>query len=310
MGDSIMPSIIRATTSSGLQIAPDNSGSLQLQTNGTTTALTIDTSQNVGIGTTTPADKFVVAGSGNTVSITDNGSIEIQRASGDAFIDFKASAAVDYDTRIQSLGSGSSASLGFNTNSTERMRIDSSGNVIVGNTSPIADAKLSSTAAGVAFGGSTSGTADFFWVQSNTGGTTSQSIYVMPCRFGSTLTFKGGIYYNGGTGLMEYTGTSDYRIKEDIVDAAAQLDSVSQIKVREFLVKGSTQRVIGFIAHELQECVPVAVTGEKDAVDENGEPILQTVNQQALIPILVKAIQEQQTIINDLKARIETLEAK
>lgn len=55
-----MPSIIRATTSSGLQIAPDNSGSLQLQTNGTTTALTIDTSQNVGIGTTSPDSKLTV----------------------------------------------------------------------------------------------------------------------------------------------------------------------------------------------------------------------------------------------------------
>ena len=47
MGDRIMASIIRATTTSGLQVAPDNSGSLQLQTNGTTTAVTIDTSQNV-----------------------------------------------------------------------------------------------------------------------------------------------------------------------------------------------------------------------------------------------------------------------
>ena len=53
-----MPSIIRATTTSGLQVAPDNSGSLQLQTNGTTTAVTIDTSQNVGIGTTTMNGKL------------------------------------------------------------------------------------------------------------------------------------------------------------------------------------------------------------------------------------------------------------
>jgi hypothetical protein len=55
MGNRIMSSIIRATTTSGLQVAPDNSGSLQLQTNGTTTAVTIDTSQNVGIGTTSPS---------------------------------------------------------------------------------------------------------------------------------------------------------------------------------------------------------------------------------------------------------------
>jgi hypothetical protein len=58
-----MASIIRATTTSGLQVAPDNSGSLQLQTNGTTTAVTIDTSQNVGIGTTSPQSKTSFAAS-------------------------------------------------------------------------------------------------------------------------------------------------------------------------------------------------------------------------------------------------------
>ena len=60
-----MPSIIRATTTSGLQVAPDNSGSLQLQTNGTTTAVTIDTSQNVGIGTASPTVGYILDVAGN-----------------------------------------------------------------------------------------------------------------------------------------------------------------------------------------------------------------------------------------------------
>jgi hypothetical protein len=60
-----MSSIIRATTTSGLQIAPDNSGSLQLQTNGTTTAVTIDTSQNVGIGTVSPTSGYILDVAGN-----------------------------------------------------------------------------------------------------------------------------------------------------------------------------------------------------------------------------------------------------
>jgi hypothetical protein len=89
MGDSIMASIIRATTTSGLQIAPDNSGSLQLQTNGTTAAVTIDTSQNLqfnsGYGSVATAygcrawvnfngsGTVAVIASGNVSSITDGG---------------------------------------------------------------------------------------------------------------------------------------------------------------------------------------------------------------------------------------------
>ena len=59
-----MTTKINATTTSGVQIAPDNSGSLELQTNNGTTAVTIDTSQNVGIGTTSPTDKITVNGGG------------------------------------------------------------------------------------------------------------------------------------------------------------------------------------------------------------------------------------------------------
>ena len=64
MGDTIMPSIINSTTTNGVVIQPDNSGSLQLATNNGTTAVTIDTSQNVGIGTTSPTNKLTVNGSG------------------------------------------------------------------------------------------------------------------------------------------------------------------------------------------------------------------------------------------------------
>ncbi len=124
-----MSSIIRATTTSGLQVAPDNSGSLQLQTNGTTAAVTIDTSQNVGIGTASPTQKLNVAG---TIHATGNGTfpttgegIEIvpAAAGGDNYVQAYSRTASSwqklYITALQTV---------FGTSGTERMRIDSSGN--------------------------------------------------------------------------------------------------------------------------------------------------------------------------------------
>ena len=61
----------------------------------------------------------------------------------------------------------------------------------------------------------------------------------------------------------------------------------------------------GFIAHELAEVVPQCVTGEKDAVDEEGKPVYQGIDTSFLVATLTAAIQEQQTIINQLKARLD-----
>jgi hypothetical protein len=116
-----MPSIIRATTTSGLQVAPDNSGSLQLQTNGTTTAVTIDTSQNVGIGTTTTNP----AGFGKGVNLDGTGTSGYQVSVGGTFTGYFS--AYPSETRI---GSVSTNPMTFYTNSSERMRIDSSGNLL------------------------------------------------------------------------------------------------------------------------------------------------------------------------------------
>ena len=159
MGNRIMPSIIRATTTSGLQITPDNSGSLQLQTNGTTTALTIDTSQNVGIGTTSPAAKLVSAGSSSTVYkalILRNGD---GTTNSSATIDFEASAGTQGDEasmagRVSGIrtGSGTSGALAFSTTNAgtlaERMRIDSSGLLRVGSSSSSATAPNNASGSG------------------------------------------------------------------------------------------------------------------------------------------------------------------
>ena len=66
--------------------------------------------------------------------------------------------------------------------------------------------------------------------------------------------------------------------------------------------------VDGFLAHEVAKIVPEAAFGEKDAVNEDGKPVYQNIDQSKLVPVLWAAIQEQQAIITDLKARIEALE--
>lgn len=112
-----MPSIINATTTNGVAISPDNSGSLQLATNNGTTAVTINTSQNVGIGTTSPSQKLDVRGDARFGA---NARIQLTESAGDAIIG----------------GTAGTNFTAFTVNNTERMRITSGGLVGIGSTNP------------------------------------------------------------------------------------------------------------------------------------------------------------------------------
>jgi hypothetical protein len=117
---------------------------------------------------------------------------------------------------------------------------------------------------------------------------------------------RGAIRYDG-TNLL-YENLSDYRLKEDLQQFNA-LSLVRQIPVYDFKWKQSEMRTYGFMAHELQATVPYLVSGEKDAVDDKGRPQYQMVDYSKLTPILTKAIQEQQAIIESQEQRIKKLEA-
>ena len=110
----------------------------------------------------------------------------------------------------------------------------------------------------------------------------------------------GSISTNGTT--TAYNTTSDYRLKEDFKQING-LDKLSAIKVYDFKWKGTEDRIDGVIAHELQEVMPYAVYGEKDAMNEDGSIKPQGVDYSKLVPVLVKSIQE-------LSAKVTALENK
>ena len=115
-------------------------------------------------------------------------------------------------------------------------------------------------------------------------------------------------YISSSNASTVFSTSSDYRLKEVLEPLPNGLDRLNQLKPVKFKWTDSGHIQEGFIAHEAQEVFPDAIGGEKDAVKEDGSLDLQTMDYGRITPLLVKAIQEQQTIIEDLKARIETLE--
>ncbi len=295
-----MASIIRATTTSGLQVAPDNSGSLQLQTNGTTAAVTIDTSQNVGIGTASPSVKLEIAGGVSAQQVAGR-----YYGFGTGGFSFDGTTVNDYGITYTTISStfntvvAGYSNIKFATNQTERMRIDSSGNVLVGTTSTIlSNTKFNlSSSQAAALGG-------MGFV--NTGASTKKW-QIGPDGNGNFVVFNdaaAGVYVSyGGT---SWTANSDERLKTDlkpIENATEKVSTIRSVTGRYKTDEEGTSRAF-LIAQDVQKVLPEAVNVQNDEQGTLGVAYTE------VIPLLVAAIKEQQTIINDLKARVETLEAK
>jgi hypothetical protein len=181
-----------------------------------------------------------------------------------------------------------------------------SGNLLVGGTAPIDNSKLLVTQtgdrAGIAIlGASPGGSAHIRNVS-------TQSNFTAMYMLSSTSTVAGGIYCSGST--TNYASGSDYRLKENIRPLQNGLALTLQMKPSEWEWKDTGNYGSGFIAHELQEVCPHAVTGEKDAVDEDGNIKPQGVDTSFLVGILTASIQEQQALITSLTARVAALESK
>jgi hypothetical protein len=194
---------------------------------------------------------------------------------------------------------------------TERMRITSTGATLIGSTG-VSDGerlKVESSGAG-------NSTAYFVYASSDdrpvvmsyhagSTGATSRKHYEFRNSAGAEV---GSIAATGTA--TSYNTSSDYRLKENIVALSGAIDRVNQLQVHRFnFISDPDTTVDGFLAHEAQAVVPECVTGEKDAVDENGNPVYQGIDQSKLVPLLTAALQEAMERIEVLEAKFATLES-
>jgi hypothetical protein len=120
---------------------------------------------------------------------------------------------------------------------------------------------------------------------------------------------------NGGVGTITtngsataYNTSSDYRLKENVVPLTGAANRINQLQVHRFnFISDPDRTVDGFIAHEAQAVVPECVTGTKDEVDADGNPIYQGIDQSKLVPLLTAALQETIAELQALKAEIASL---
>jgi hypothetical protein len=286
-------------------------------------AMRLDSAGNVGIGTTSPNYKLTFGGqTGATATplalrFSNDFSNGTTAASSKIFLYNDGSSpggifgfGVGSNADIQYHAGSTGASNGnhrWYTNDTERMRIGSDGFVRVNNTGGL-DGQFSSLAGAfyaAAFANTDATiTTVYSWNKATSGNNLFYQFYT------DTGTLRGSIDYNRGAGLVRYNTSSDVRLKENIVDAPPAIDLINSVKIRSFDWKETGFHVdYGVIAQELNEVVPDAVS---EGIDNEDGTIKQSwgVDTSVLVPAMIKAIQEQQTIINDLKARVEALEAK
>jgi hypothetical protein len=290
-----MPSIINATTTNGVAVSGDNSGSLALQTNNGTTAVTIDTSQNVGIGTSSPSAPLDIQSNSGGTAIRVRG-----RASANAgAIRYFANDNTTQRARIESndtsleINSIASLPITFNTADTERMRITSNGNLLINRTTVLSDGQYCAD-----FNGNTQRGI----VLNNSSGT----VFANLISFASSGSVIASISQPTSS-TVAYNTSSDYRLKENIAPMTGALNKVAQLKPVTYNWKIDGSAGQGFIAHELQAVVPDCVTGEKDAVDKDGNPEYQGVDTSFLVATLTAAIQELKAELDATKAEVQAL---
>jgi hypothetical protein len=261
------------TTSATTGIYYPTSTTLGLSTNGTN-AVTINASQNVGIGTTSPSQKLTVVDATSANMLLSGSTTNFITY---AYSGFAVS------------GTTSNTPWLFYTNNTEQMRIDSSGNVAIG-----------TTTGGVKFSVASVGVADTVLLRQN--GAVGATVQTAIGFQNAASTYVGSISCNGTA--TAYNVASDYRLKENVRPLTMGLATISALKPVNYDWISDKSQGEGFIAHELQAVIPHAVVGEKDAINEDGSIKPQGVDYSKIVVHLVAAIQELSAEVEALKAKV------
>jgi hypothetical protein len=182
---------------------------------------------------------------------------------------------------------------------TERMRINNAGRVLIGTTT---DPGYQVTIVGfnsyACLIRQDTGNATYPCLDLLSNFGTGNNVFI---NFYDSAAARGSITYNRGGGVVAYNTTSDYRAKTLLGDVENTGETIDALKVYRGVMNGATVERPMLVAHEAQEVAPYCVTGEKDAVDDDGNPIYQQMDHQVLVPLLIAEIQQ-------LRARVAALE--
>jgi hypothetical protein len=274
---------------------------ITFETNGSVRAR-IDSSGNLGIGTTSPTQKLTVAGNILTanasgtdryINISTNG---VQNT----YLGFNNSGSTNGNGVLNNysyVGNGNSYGLQILANGSVAATFDTSGNLLVNSAT--------------SYGGKIQGISTYI---RSANGQSSQNVGFVASDFASNEWHFGrssvdGYYYvvrQTGTGMYMNTNawvaTSDIRAKENIVPLESSLAKINSLNPVRFTFKKDGMADVGFIAQEMYEQIPEVVDKPED------EEAMMGISKEKIIPFLVKAIQEQQSIITTLTARITALE--
>jgi len=257
-------------------LGSDGADIFTVSNSGGTERMRIDASGNVGIGDTNPPEKLTVA---SGVIRVNNTSAPVSETDGGAYF-YKTSAGATMAAQV---------GVSFRAGGQERMRIDSSGRLLIGQTSTIGGALVQTLFTGAA--------------PINVGRTENDTTAPL-IEFRINTSTGSGLIKGNGASQAAFGTFSDARLKENIITLDSQLDNIMALRPVSFdyieSEGGGSQ--IGFIAQEVEEVYPDLVSERED-----GMKIITGLGKQD--SRLIKAIQEQQELINTLTARLDALEA-
>ena len=293
-GSASAPALQGSDSNTGVSFGTDT---VNINTGGSTRA-TVDSSGRFLIGTTTVgdggSDDLIVSSSAGTGMTIRSGS------SSNGIIHFAdaTSGGGEYVGAI--LYSHSSNFMRFDTDGSERMRIHSNGNITIGHTQASGNHHL-----GIAL--RQAGTSSFYTTGSNALDIGRGTNNGKAIQFNRSGTNCGDISCT--LNVTSYNTSSDYRLKENVVAISDGITRLKTLKPSRFNFKTEKDTIVdGFLAHEVT-AVPEAISGTKDELDSDNNPIYQGIDQSKLVPLLTAALQEAIAKIETLETKVAVLEA-